>query len=50
MWIPESDRAVEGKIIHAIGSPFQGYKLEIKSYKYFEDRKEVSSDIFGVYP
>jgi hypothetical protein len=32
MWIPESDGAVEGKIIHAIGSPFQGYKLEIKSY------------------
>ena len=32
MWIPESDGAVEGKIIHAIGCPFHDYKLEIKSY------------------
>ena len=32
MWILEPDGAVEGKIIHAIGSPFHGYKLKIKSH------------------
>ncbi|KAH9209330.1 hypothetical protein DL95DRAFT_466891 [Leptodontidium sp. 2 PMI_412] len=32
MWIPECDGAVKGKKIHAIGNPFQGYFLEIKSY------------------
>lgn len=30
MFIPEANSAVKGKVIHVVGSPFTGYKLEFK--------------------
>jgi len=39
MFIPHTDGDVKGKAIHAIGSPFTGYQLEIKEYDISKTKK-----------
>ncbi|OBT75060.1 hypothetical protein VF21_06505 [Pseudogymnoascus sp. 05NY08] len=37
MFIPSSDGDVQGKKIHAVGNPIQGYQLEIAEYDISKD-------------
>jgi hypothetical protein len=39
MFIPHVDGDVKGKVIHAIGTPFTGYELEIKEYDISQTKK-----------
>jgi len=39
LFVPHKDGDVQGKIIHAVGSPFQGYQLEIKEYDISKTKK-----------
>ncbi|KAL2075352.1 hypothetical protein VTL71DRAFT_295 [Oculimacula yallundae] len=39
MFIPHTDGAVTGKKIHAVGSPFIGYRLEIQEYDISKTRR-----------
>lgn len=38
---------MQGKIIHAIGSPFRGYQLEIKEYDFELTRKNYEKILLG---
>jgi hypothetical protein len=39
MFIPHTNGGVTGKVIHAVGSPFTGYQLEIKEYDISKTKK-----------
>jgi hypothetical protein len=47
MFIPSQDGQVQGKIIHAVGSPFQGYQVEIKDYDISKTKKRYEKISLG---
>ena len=47
MFIPNADGDVKGRIIHAIGSPFVGYKVEIKEYDISKTKKSYKQISLG---
>ncbi|KFY94913.1 hypothetical protein V500_03001 [Pseudogymnoascus sp. VKM F-4518 (FW-2643)] len=47
MFIPSTDGAVQGKKIHAVGNPFQGYQLEIAEYDISKDERKYETISLG---